>query len=154
MHISLKLEMTEFVSSLSSYFLTENFFRKLKEDSDTDERYIEHVDGFYLIQSAASPIPSYHTLPSTLFLMQTDTFGGLEIFHISTEINRSGVLYWIIKSNLLHTVSTRQGIVSFQSSQYKKNPVSLYSRMDSMWIGGNAGVTILALDAGSSHIVT
>lgn len=145
-------QITNWVMSGDFIDLVEKDLR-LKDEEHVRTLYALPVneDKFFAIRASEFPIASSEF--ETLHLNSIENYGGhLHLYQLGLEANKNSVLYWIVSSQTPYTISTGLGLLLVKDKD--QTTPTVYSRMDNLWIAGNAGSTILALDYGSSHLVT
>lgn len=150
------------IAQISEWVMSPDFVKLVELDfSRKDE---DHVRSIYSIPThgafedklfaiCASSFPISSTDFETLHLSSIENYGGhLHMYQLGLEANKNSVIYWIVSSQTAYTLSTGLGL--FLVNTKDQTEPTVYSRMDNLWIAGNAGSTILSIDYGSSHLVT
>jgi hypothetical protein len=159
MFISIKNQKNfpkEHVSEISRYLLSKDFIDQLKYDienknDDYTRKIIKLSDDLFIIRYGEFSIPDINV--EELHIISSDKYGLLDLYHVGTDANKTSILYWIIKSNAKHTLNTDMGMVAKNVERNNENP-KLLGRFDHIWIASTKSSTALALDMGSSHLVT
>lgn len=150
----------ENLDTIVEWLMSEEFSSLVAEDmAKQDEDHVRNIHTFYstdtpkffAIRSSDFAIAS--TEFETLHLSSVENYNNhMHLYQIGLEANKTSVLYWIVVSQTPYTLSTGHGLWFVQSKDAR--PPTVYTRMDNLWIAGNEGSTVLALDYGSSHLVT
>lgn len=145
-------QITEWVMSSDFNLMVEHDL-KVKDEDHVRSIYSIPINEDKLFAIRANDFPISSSDFDTLHLSSVEDYGGhMHMYQLGLESNKNTVIYWIVTSQTAYTISTGLGLMLVQTMD--KSEPTLYSRNDNLWIAGNAGSTILALDYGSSHLVT
>ena len=148
MHLSVK-DIPDHIAEEVTHFVFSKNFLDLVQDPDRNLHRFVSLYYIHANESCGKILPT-----DTLFLSRVDEYTGIAIYQLGFELNRSSTILWFVEPKMSQTVSTDFGLVTFNSTEYSRSAVTLYSRLDFMWIGGNQQAAVLTIDHGSSHVVT
>jgi hypothetical protein len=158
MYISIKNSKgfpKEDISEISRFLLSDDFQYHLSKDVlDKDDEYtrkIIHIsDHLYMIRHSEF---SFNAEIDELHIISSERYGLIDLYHVGIDANRNSILYWIVKCNAKHVISTDIGLIAKNTDSITDTPKML-GRFDHIWFASTKNSSVLAIDKGSSHLVT
>lgn len=164
MHISIRnsrnFDNADF-DRISEFLLTKQFRNMVEEDNShrfeqEDSRprnLVEPVKGIFFIR-AQDMAAEQNDIAFEIYLSSTERYGLIDLFQVGTDANKVSSLYWVAIPKAKYVLATTLGLFCRSAESATTGTPSLLGRFDKLWIGGNKNSTVLAVDQGSSHMIT
>lgn len=158
MYISIKNQKNfdqAIFDEITKYIISKDFTKQFLSDVATypqkeTRSIISITPKLYLIRHSEFAFTNH--VPTEVFLSAHESYGLLDLFKLGVDANKSSMLYWFVFSRSKFIIQTQIGLIC-KNADVSGNIVN-HARTDDLWIAGNATSTVLALDSGSSHLVT
>lgn len=143
------------IAEISRYLISSKFAEQLSLDCqnkyDEYTRKIVKISDYLFIIRHTEFSPPLNI--EELHVVSSEKYGLLDLYYISTDANRGSILYWVVRCNSKYVLNTEMGLIAKNTDTLTDTPKVL-GRFDHLWFSSTKNSSVLAIDKGSSHLVT